>query len=282
VNFTAANNNIVRNYFKDDIINGEQDPTLDVWDGLFDFGDPNMQYQRVGLNYELPINKIPTFNFLTATYSYTGDFQWQKGSDLFRDLELNGQSYDLGNTIQNSNTHTLNTALDMNRLYSYLGIRKKTARTPNRIQRTNPPGEQAAKTPASSSKKKNTLLNFGIDVLTSIKRVQVNYTENNGSFLPGYLLTPGFIGTLKPTLGYTFGSQSDIREMAARKGWLTVFPEFNQQYTTTQNRQLDFSLNLEPINDLKIDLVGNRLYAQNYTENFRVEDIDDDGQLDYN
>src|SRR5690606_33854488 len=175
VNFTAANNNIVRNYFKDDIINGEQDPTLDVWDGLFDFGDPNMQYQRVGLNYELPINKIPTFNFLTATYSYTGDFQWQKGSDLFRDLELNGQSYDLGNTIQNSNTHTLNTALDMNRLYSYLGIRKKTARTPNRIQRTNPPGEQAAKTPASSSKKKNTLLNFGIDVLTSIKRVQVNY-----------------------------------------------------------------------------------------------------------
>src|SRR5690606_37145073 len=60
------------------------------------------------------------------------------------------------------------------------------------------------------------------------------------------------------------------------------FPEFNQQYTTTQNRQLDFSLNLEPINDLKIDLVGNRLYAQNYTENLRVEDIDDDGQLDYN
>ena len=77
-NFTASNNNIVRNYFKDDIINGEQDPSLDVWDAFFDFGDPNRQYQQLGINYEIPINKIPTLSFINATYSYTGEFQWQK------------------------------------------------------------------------------------------------------------------------------------------------------------------------------------------------------------
>src|SRR5690606_32000094 len=71
-NFTAANNNIVRNYFKDGIINGEQDPSLDVWDGFLDFGDPNRQTQQLGVTYQLPINKIPTFEFINATYEYRG------------------------------------------------------------------------------------------------------------------------------------------------------------------------------------------------------------------
>ncbi len=40
INYSAANNNIVRNYFIDDIINGSQDPSLDVWNNFFDIGDP--------------------------------------------------------------------------------------------------------------------------------------------------------------------------------------------------------------------------------------------------
>ena len=89
--------------------------------------------------------------------------------------------------------------------------------------------------------------------------------------------TPGFIGTLKPTLGYTFGSQSDVRDLAARNGWLTQFPEFNQQYTVNQTKQLDISANLEPFKDFKIDLVGNRTYAENYTENYSK--IENDGSI---
>lgn len=63
LNFTAANNNIVRNYFlNDDFIAGEQDQRLDVWDGFLDIGDPNRQTQSLGLTYQLPLNKIPTFS----------------------------------------------------------------------------------------------------------------------------------------------------------------------------------------------------------------------------
>ena len=78
ITYSASNNNIVRNYFIDDILNGEQDPTLDVWDGFFDVGDPNRQFQQLGINYEIPLNKIPTFEFVRASYQYTGDFLWQK------------------------------------------------------------------------------------------------------------------------------------------------------------------------------------------------------------
>src|SRR5690606_28035549 len=125
LNFTAANNNIVRNYFQDDNLNGEQDPSLDVWDGFLDFGDPNIQSQRLGITYKLPLDKIPTFSFINATYEYGGDFQWQKGSDLYGNFEQDGETYDLGNNIQNANTHKINSSLDMNKLYRYIGLVKK-------------------------------------------------------------------------------------------------------------------------------------------------------------
>ena len=277
-NFSASNNNIVRNYFKNNIINGEQDPNLDIWDGFFDFGDPNRQNQQLGITYELPINKIPVFSFINATYQYSSDFQWQKGSDLYGELELDGQIYDLGNTIQNANTHNINTSLDMTKLYKYIGLTKKPKRNARSRNKGVSPEKNQDKTSETKIKSRggSKILNAGIDILTSIKRVQFNYSENNGSFLPGYLPIPGFIGTLKPTLGYTFGSQNDIRYLAARNGWLTLFQEFNQQYTETHTKQLDISASLEPVRDLKIDLIGNRAYYENYTENYRVNDTGGD------
>jgi len=278
LNFTAANNNIVRNYFIDDNLNGAQDSELDVWDGFFDVGDPNRQYQQLELNYELPFSKVPFLQFLKASYAYTGDFQWQKGSDLFGNLTVDGQTYDLGNTIQNSNTHQLNTSLDMSRLYRYVGLVKKTNKGAANRGRGVP--NTGAQNPDQTSTKSNKAFNTMIDLVTMIKRVQINYSENNGSFLPGYLQTPGFLGTLKPSIGYTFGSQRDIRRVAARNGWLTVFPEFNQQYTEVHNENLDFSINVEPVSDLKIDLTGGRSYADSYTENFNTIDSNGDGFSD--
>nr|WP_083702117.1 cell surface protein SprA [Mangrovimonas sp. DI 80] len=290
-NFNASNNNIVRNYFIDDQINGRQDPTLNVWDGFFELGDPNIQNQQFQLNYEIPLNKIPTLSFLNATYSYTGDFQWQKGSDLNTNFEYTDEDgvtsyYDLGNSIQNANTHAINSSLNMEKLYSYLGlVKKKSRRTTRQPQTRDKDGKRVvngADARNQSNKKQSKVVGAALDVMTMVKRVQINYSENNGTYLPGYTRTPGFIGTTKPTFGYTFGSQRDIRDMAARNGWLTVFPNFNQQYTELTNQTLDYSANVELIPDLKIDITGGRLYSENMTENFRVEDMDADGELDYN
>nr|WP_134200706.1 cell surface protein SprA [Meridianimaribacter flavus] len=295
LNFSAANKNIVRNYFIDDQINGSQDPTLDVWDGFFDLGDPNIQAQDLQINYDIPLYKIPTFSFLKATYSYTANFQWQKGSDLNTDFEYTDdndvtRTYNLGNSVQNANTHSINSTLNMENLYRYVGLVKKPTRTRARTRATpaaigkdgKPAQNQRNNSSTSKAGAGTKILNAGIDLLTSIKRIQINYTENNGTFLPGYLRTPGFVGTLKPTFGYTFGSQRDIRDVVARNGWLTVFPEFNQQYMATTNKILDLAANMEPINDLKIDFTGSRTYSESMTENFRVEDLDNDGELDYN
>src|SRR5690606_32145525 len=115
-------------------------------------------------------------------------------------------------------------------------------------------------------------INTAIGLATMLRKVEFNYQENNGIFLPGYLPSIGFIGTLKPTTGFVFGSQAEIRGLAARKGWLTLYPEFNEQYTEVEGRQMDIQANLEPLNDLTIDINGSRIYAENYTENYIVED----------
>ncbi|MBE9489375.1 MAG: cell surface protein SprA, partial [Bacteroidetes bacterium] len=114
--------------------------------------------------------------------------------------------------------------------------------------------------------------NILIDIATMVKKIQLNYQENNGIFLPGYTPSVGFVGTLKPTAGFTFGSQREVRELAARKGWLTLYPEFNEQYTEVESKQLDIQANIELIPGLKIDLTGSRIYSENYSENYIVED----------
>lgn len=114
--------------------------------------------------------------------------------------------------------------------------------------------------------------NIFIGLLTSIKKIQINYQESNGIFLPGYTPSVGFMGTLRPSAGFVFGSQREVRELAARKGWLTLYPEFNEQYTEVESRQLDAQINMELLPDLKIDFNGNRIYSENYAENYIVKD----------
>ncbi len=269
LNFTAANYNIVKNYF-DEENNIRRD--LGIWDDFWNVGEPNRHTQQLQLNYELPFNKILPLSFINANYTYTGDFDWQRGSDVL--IELANEEI---NTIQNANTHSLNAGMNMEKLYTYLGVSSRRAKgsRPTTV-RGAPPSRTANQT---TTTKKNGFSKSLLDVLTMVKRVNINYTENNGKVLPGYTQSIGFIGTLKPSFGFVFGSQSDIRYEAARRGWLTQFPEFNQQFQQVHNTNLNITVNAEPVRDLTIDLVANRNYSDRYTENYQVNNVN--GELSY-
>jgi len=80
LNIQASNSNIVRNYFNQDnnsasLINQE----LDIWDGFWDIGEPNRHAQQLQLNYDLPFKLVPVLDFITGQYSYTSNFDWQRG-----------------------------------------------------------------------------------------------------------------------------------------------------------------------------------------------------------
>ena len=82
-NFTASNNNIVRNFFEKDPNNplGRVNKSLDIWNGIWDTGQTDRHFQSLSLNYKIPLRLIPFLNFIDANYNYTGDFSWQRGSN---------------------------------------------------------------------------------------------------------------------------------------------------------------------------------------------------------
>jgi len=98
----------------------------------------------------------------------------------------------------------------------------------------------------------------------------VNYRENNGTVLPGYTQSIGFIGTTRPSLGFVFGSQKDIRFEAARNGWLTPYNEFNEQFIKRTNKQLNITATAQPVRDLTIDLLADRQFSSSLQENFEI------------
>ena len=279
-NFNSSTNRIVRNFIDE---NNNQDNSVGVWDDFLNFGAPNRHYQKLQVNYTLPLDKLPFLSFVRAQYSYTGDFMWQKGSEILRGLD---NIPDLGNSVQNSSAHNLNATFTMSRLYNYLGLEKKRARGDqqnqtqnqrgvrrrnNRLQQANQKKKtnEAEQLPTELSVK-DKAFNTLIGLVTAVDRIQVNYANTEGIYLPGYTNSIGFGGTFKPTAGFTFGSQNDVREIAARKGWLTMYQDFNEEYTKTQNEQLDIQAGIRLLPGLTIDLIANRLYSETYTENFRV------------
>ena len=253
LNFDQGQNRIVRNYLQND---DSIDPDAGgIYNGFFD---------------------------VKATYSYTADFQSNRGSSQFQSLE---GIPDLGNSVENANTHAVNGTLDMAAFYKSIGLVKKqpgraTGNTRSERIRAVPTLENEIPTTANADQNENEsgklssgdkAKNTAIGLLTGIKRIQVNYQQNNGTYLPGYLPGVGFIGTLRPTTGFVFGSQSEVRDYAARQGWLTLYQEFNQQYREVENRQLDIQAELLFIPDLTIDLNMNRIYQETYNENYRVD-----------
>ncbi|MCK0192175.1 cell surface protein SprA [Arenibacter sp. F20364] len=272
LNLTASNNNIVRNYFSEDgNPDSEINQALGLWDGFFDIGEPNRHSQEMQLNYELPLSKIPAFDFINAQYTYTSNFDWQRGGDALR--EVAGEDI---NTVQNASTHNLTASLTMQKFYDFLGLgRKDTKGAVAKPLRLDKAGNPASNDNNDLKKSSNAGYNAFIDVLTMVKRVNVTYSQNNGKVLPGYTKSVGFIGTAKPTIGFVFGSQADVRFEAARNGWLTTFPEFNQQYIENTNRQLNITATAQPTRDLTIDLVADRQMSESYQETFNVEDLGD-------
>ncbi|TDD78592.1 T9SS outer membrane translocon Sov/SprA [Flavobacterium caseinilyticum] len=270
LNYTASSNNIVKNY-----LNADNEPidSFTIWDSYWDIGDPNQHMQQLVLNYEIPLSKIPLFSFVKANYSYTGDYNWQRTSNALSEIQIDGISYNLGNTIQNASSHNLNAALNMDLLYKYLRLTKNAAKVAPKPKPTIPkPGEKIVNTNANQIPKNNEFVDGLIGVLTSVKNIQINYTHNSGTVLPGYIPGVGFFGSSKPTLGFIFGSQDDVRYEAAKNGWLTNYQDFNQNFSQVTNKLFKATANMDLLPDLKIDLALDRAYSENFSEQYDVTD----------
>lgn len=278
MNFNATNS-----YIYDAFGGGEE---LEIFDNFFNIGRPTNYNQKLNATYKIPINKLPYLNFITADYAYTADFNWSATS---QDQTIVDQ---VGNLIQNSNTHNIVGTFNLARFYrdiklENLFIKKKkgTASNPGlglpggpRGPGQNQNAQNRAKSKLSVGQK---ILKGFYDVLTSVKNAKISYSENNGQLLPGYEPQVGFLGrdniggSLAPSLGFVFGSQIDIRNRALINGWL-VDPRlpgedyYDKTFSKTRYNKLDYNFSLKPVKDLTIEIIGNKIQTRNMTQQIDI------------
>jgi cell surface protein SprA len=278
LNFNATNN-----YIFDAFGSGEE---LQVFDEFFNTGRANQYHQKLNGTYQLPLSKFPFLKFIKADYAYTADFDWQVSS---QDQTIAEQ---IGNVIQNANTHNLNTTFSFDKIYKNIGFERLLL---TKSQRKNAKGKNISRI----KQKKNLPLGKEIlkttwGLLTSIKQGKVSYTENNGQYLQGYDEGVGFLGGA-PT-AFAFGSQVDIRNKALLNGWL-VSPRaleddlstdidestyYNKTYSRTHYNKLEYNFTLKPIKDLNIDVRGTKIKTSDRSQQLDIIDNGtENGEIDF-
>ncbi|MFW0718081.1 cell surface protein SprA [Pedobacter sp. N23S346] len=244
LDFNATNYSIIDE--PDGRIDGVKRDT--VWQNLKKLGRTTDYNHNLNVTYTLPIDKIPGFNWVTVKTRYGTNFNWQtEPLSTLLDPTIN-----LGNTVQNSRNIQVNPTLNLATLYNKFGFIRNAG---------------------NSEETGDKLKNFFVNLLTSVKNVSANYVQTKGVFLPGYLPTTKYFGidnvTGAPGLGFAFGSQRDIRDMALNNGWLTTDTLQTQLYVNTLREDLQFTGQIEPFRDLRITIRANKSQTRNYSSNYR-------------
>ena len=259
--------------------------------------------QNVNASYTLPINKIPIFNWINASASYQGTYNWIASAQYIQSR--------LGNTIENSNNIQGNATLDFTKLYNKVPY-LKNLNTPKRNNDSGrggkngrgkggkddkDKGEKGADDQPTDSTKTKDKVNVGkfvldntLRLLTSIKKVSATYSMTNGQTLPGFLPKAQYFGMdsrsgWAPGVGFvfgsSFGSNSNIFDKAVAnsidveeaKRWLTTDSILSDPYIRRYTETMNFRVNAEPFQGLKIDVTANRNYAENNQHYFRYNEM---------
>lgn len=261
-----------------------------IWNDILNFGTLSRFTQTMNINYTLPFNKIPILNWLTGTARYGSNYRWEASPRSVQSI--------LANTIENSNTIQLNGGVRMTSLYNKVGFLQKINQALTKPEGPGRPGmpgmkkgtpgavdkrkEEAEKTKAAADTtdvkpKKDYFKIIGnnlVGVLMSLKDGNINYSETNGTLLPGFKPESGVLGNNwqldAPGMGFVFGSQADIKNKARDNGWLSTDTLLNTAYLTRQTKNLTIKANLEPVRNLKIELTADRTESFNYQEYFKA------------
>jgi len=256
-----------------------------IWNEIFSLGTINTRQQIFNANYNIPINKLPLLDWITASARYGSDYRWVASPKSIQSS--------VANTIDNANTIQLTGNINLTTLYNKVGFLKnldakskpknrnaqaqsKTKSMQDDSGDAQPPDKSGADTIAVDEKNRvNIMKVIGksiAKIIVGFKTVSISYTEGNGTTLPGFIPEPGTLGNNwganAPGLGFAFGSQKDIRGTAVEKGWLTTDTLLNTAYMTKHTQNLTGRTTYEPFRGFRIEFTSNRNYSENYQEYF--------------
>jgi len=256
-----------------------------IMDEILNFGTMNRFTQNMSLNYVVPLNKIPVLNWLNLNTRYASTFRWEASPRSIQAI--------MGNTIENSNTLNINGSARLSTLYNKVGFLRKlsqngkspapprpgmgAARQASNEKKEDPQATATADSLANTNKTAKIFKNLGLGVVKLVigfKDVQLNYTETNGTLLPGFMPKPDILGnnlnSMAPGFGFVFGGQADIRNQAVTNGWLTTDTLLNNAFITRLTRNLTSRATYEPFPEFRIDFSADKTESFGHQEYFKA------------
>lgn len=265
----------------------------EVLNNLAKFGRMKNYDQIVSAVYRLPFDKFPITNWINADARYEVNYTWTAGSftnTAYADPTIpvtgqDNQQESFGNLIQNIRTTGLTGKLDLVKLYNssaYLkkvndaAQQQKAKPQPNRPQPQKPaPAEGEGEQKQEEVKEPSKLGRGLVRGLMAVRGITFNATQAEGTMLPGFRpnaflfgLDSGFVA---PGMGFILGSQDpNIRRQAAENGWLVRSDELTTPFTQTSTINYDLRADVQPLNDMRIQVDVRKEKNANYQEIFRV------------
>ena len=262
-----------------------------IFQSMFRYGRPVLYNHKVQLNYRLPMQLIPYLDFIDAEASYGFTYNWNTRSSAL----LNSAEGSLGTIGQNTNIVSATGSADMNKFFSkfkyFKNISTKLQARKKEIDSLNNANNLAWEKKRYNFKRykfknKLTPLQSAASLLTTVKKLDFSYNENNATMLPGLLSAPNWYGygqTLGgPSVGFLLGSQSDIRSLAIQNGWISGSPLMIDPYMQTANRDFKGNVQLMPLTDLRIDLTATHNFNRSLSQaGFNVDADPTTPEFDY-
>lgn len=227
-----------------------------VLNNVLNFGRMKNFSQQVGLNYNIPLDKIPFTNYLNASLAYNVGYNWQAGSLLTADS--------LGNTINNTRQRSANGRIDMVKLYKKLKFLKKVEE----------PAKPVSKDDTTSKRDNFNIVRAFVRPLLMVRSINLTYSVNEQTSMAGFMPQPYLFGLdssfAAPGIDFILGSQSQsIKETAAENGWLSQSTFLNTPFSQSFQENLSLRATLEPFKDFRITLDATRRRTSGYQEIFR-------------
>lgn len=273
-----------------------------IRDNFFSGGRNTLYNQKAAASYTIPFSKFPLTDWITGRFAYTTTYNWIGASLVARDL---------GNTIENGQENNFTAQLDFTRLYQKSRFLRSVdnpapkGSNPNNDNALGKPlptkaevikgleGKKKQEALAKWRKQKkderyarmlqkqnrpmelNGITQAAGKFLTMLKTVQINYSENFRSRIPGWMDSTQALGnnfrTMQPGLDYVFGKQPDTAWLSqkARQGLMSRDSTFNQFYRQNFEQKLTLTAQLEPIREFTIDLTLEKSFSKEYSQLFK-------------
>lgn len=246
-----------------------------VWNEILSMGTMSRFNQTLRVTYNIPLEKLPLTNWMKLAVSYQGLYSWSMTSSTVQKR--------FGNSIENSSQKQLNGSADFNKLYNNIPYLKSLNRKSNtRSRPTSGRRGLTSETPDNPDDTTNQKpkVNYAkiigegaLKVLMSVKKFSINYSENSGTLLPGFIPKPDLFGmnfeANAPGWGFVFGDQRDIRTDAYNNGWITDDSEFNNPYIRKYTESLSYKINTDVLKLFKVDFDADKVKASNYQTYYR-------------